>query len=65
MGPRSKEAICNVLGHLIDELQQQRSTLAHELAELRSALEHRNAHEAEDLAQVNRRLSELERGRAH
>lgn len=65
MGPRSKDALCNALGHLIDELQQQRATLQHELGELRATLQQRAEHEQEDLAQINRRLTELERGRAH
>lgn len=65
MGPKTKEAICNLLGHLIDELQQQRSTLLHELGELRSALAQHNEHEQEDRNQLHRRLTELERGRAH
>lgn len=65
MGPRSRDAICNALGHLIDELQQLRATLQHELAELRAAMQQRAEHEQEDLAQVHKRLNELERGRAH
>ena len=65
MGPKSKEALCNAIGHLIDELQQQRATMLHELGEIRALLQQRSEHEQEDLAQINRRLTELERGRAH
>lgn len=57
MGPKSKEAVCAALGFLIDEQQQQRATLI----EIKRLLEQRRENDNEDLAQVNRRVSALER----
>jgi hypothetical protein len=68
MGPKSKEAVVTVLGHVLNELQQQRSVLAHELgelreelrAEIRRMLQASRENVAADLVPVNRRVTELE-----
>jgi hypothetical protein len=57
MGPRSKEAVCAALGFLIDESQQQRATLI----EIKRLLEQRRENDNEDLEQVHKRLTALER----
>jgi flagellar motility protein MotE (MotC chaperone) len=61
MGPQSKDAVVSVLGHILDELEQQRGVIAHKLGELRSALESHHDSQNTDLAQVNQRVSDLER----
>lgn len=59
MGPQSKEAVCNAIGHLIDAVQAVDSTLAR--------IERLLAKQAEtdkaDLVQMNKRLTVLERWR--
>jgi len=57
MGPKSKEAVCETLGYLIDEAQQQRVLLQ----DIKSLLEQRAANETVDLVQVNKRVTELEK----
>lgn len=57
MGPVSREAVCRALGHLIDEAQQQRATLRR----IEQLLERRAENDSEDMIQVNRRVTELER----
>lgn len=61
MGPKSKEAVCAVLGHILDEQQQQRSVLQHELGEIKQLLQSNAANDRADLVQVNKRVLELER----
>lgn len=61
MGPRSKEAVCAVLGHILDEQQQQRSTLTHELGEIKSMLQSVLESEKAELVQVNKRVTALEK----
>jgi len=57
MGPVSREAVCMALGHLIDEAQQQRAVLRR----IEQLLEQRAENDSEDLIQVNKRVTELER----
>ncbi len=59
MGPQSKEAVCNALGHLIDAVQGLEGMLAR--------IERMQAKQAEndraDLVRVNQRVTSLERWR--
>ncbi len=55
MGPRSKDAVVAALGHIIDELLQQRHTLARIEGKVSSKAEQ------EDLEQANTRMRDLER----
>lgn len=61
MGPKSKQAVCDVLGYILEEQQQQRSILSHELNEIKRMLQARNEAESADLVAVNKRVTELER----
>jgi YesN/AraC family two-component response regulator len=56
MGPVSKEAICNTLGHLIDELQQHRALQRR----IETLLTRQAETDSEGLIQVNRRVTQLE-----
>ncbi len=60
MGPKSKDAVCETLGHILDELQQIRSALS----TLRGAVEHAEENFAEDFTNINRRVLGLELGRS-
>lgn len=57
MGPNSRDAVLAALGHITDELLQQR----HVLQQIESKLEARDEGLAEDFRQVNRRVLEVER----
>lgn len=57
MGPNSRDAVVATLGHIIDELLQQR----HALQDIKSLIEKGNAEAAADNAQTNRRVLDLER----
>lgn len=59
MGPQSKEAVCNAIGHLIDAVQGVEGTLGRIERMLKKQAEDDKA----DLVQVNKRLSVLERWR--
>lgn len=61
MGPKSKEAVCSVLGYILEEQQQQRSVLEHQLSEIKQLLQSQSESDAADLVQVNKRVTELER----
>lgn len=57
MGPRSKDAVCAALGHLIDEQQLQRETLF----KIQRLLEERRENDNADLLRFNQRVTVLER----
>lgn len=59
MGPQSKEAVCNAIGHLIDAVQAVEGTLAR----IERMMQQRAEQERAELIPINRRLSELERWR--
>lgn len=61
MGPNSREAICDVLGHLIDEAQIQRELIRKELGEIRSLLQVRGEEESDAQIRLEERVSKLER----
>jgi hypothetical protein len=62
MGPRSREHICNVLGHLIDELQLQRGAVESLPARMTNTVMEKVREEQEgDLKKVNDRIGVLER----
>ena len=57
MGPNSKDAVVATLGHLIDELLQQRITLQR----IESKVEARADSAADDIKQVGKRVLDVER----
>lgn len=57
MGPESRDAVVATLGHIIDELLQQR----HTLQRIEGKLEARDEAVADDIRQVNRRVLDVER----
>jgi len=59
MGPQSKEAVCNAIGHLIDAVQG----LEGALARIERMLQRQAENDRADLARVNQRLTALERWR--
>jgi len=61
MGPKSKQAICDVLGHILDEQQQQRSTIEHEVSQIRHMLQSFLESESAELTRVKARVTQLER----
>lgn len=61
MGPKSKEAVCAVLGYILDEQQQQRSVVLYELGEIKSLLQRNADNDSADLVKVNKRVTELEK----
>ncbi len=61
MGPQSKEAVCDAIGHLIDAVQGVEGTLGR----IERMLKRREEVENEQLQQVNRRVTVLERWRAN
>lgn len=59
MGPNSKQAVCDAIGHLVDAVQ----TLDGTLARIERLLAQRAEQERSDLVHVNRRITALERWR--
>lgn len=59
MGPQSKEAVCNAIGHLIDAVQGVEGALAR----IERLLQKQAETDRADLLQVNKRLTALERWR--
>lgn len=57
MGPQSKEEICNAIGYLIDESQQQRATLER----IEKLLTRNSETENAALGIVNRRMTSIEK----
>lgn len=57
MGPDSKRSVERILGHLIDEMQQQRAVLNRIDGRLARAKEEKD----EDIAAIQRRVSATER----
>lgn len=57
MGPESKDAVVRTLGHIIDELLQQRVLLQR----IEGKIEKGRADTTDDLGRVNGRMLELER----
>lgn len=57
MGPNSRDAVVATLGHIIDELLQQR----HMLQRIEGKLASRDESIADDIRQVNRRVLDVER----
>lgn len=61
MGPASKEAICRLLGHLIDEAQLQRELTRKELGEIKHLLQVRGEEESDSQINLEKRVLKLER----
>lgn len=64
MGPQSKEAVCEALGYLIEALTQTNALLERlekKLAPIEARLRRSEEAERADLAQVNKRVTELEK----
>ncbi len=57
MGSESKEAVCEILGHILDEQQQQQ----HDLGEIKQLLQASLQSDKAELVQVNKRVTALER----
>jgi len=57
MGPQSKEEVCNAIGYLIDESQQQRATLER----IEKLLTRNSETENAALTVVNRRMTAIEK----
>lgn len=66
MGPQSKQAVCNTLGHLIDAVQLVEGSLRRledTLGRIERLLVRRAETERADLVRVNQRVTALERWR--
>ncbi len=61
MGPQSKEAVCNALGHLIDAVQGVEGALGR----IERLLVRQAENDKADLLKVNQRLTVLERWRTN
>ncbi len=61
MGPQSKEAVCDAIGHLIDAVQGVEGTLAR----IERLLVRASEQDKADLVKVNQRVTALERWRTN